>query len=119
MIDDSTFRLLVAAWLAVAVLIVMLQHRQSPRRAGLVLCWVLSLALIHWLPALVYALPWYTPANSEPTQLGFLQSLYAVAGFGVGVLFLSLRLRFPNPFARVRRTTTAIQDFRSVSIMYL
>jgi hypothetical protein len=119
MIDDSSFGLWVVAWLVVAVVIALLHHRRSRHGAGLVLTWLLSLALIHWLAAAVYASPWYPVADPEFTQQGFLQSFYALSGFGIGVLFLAPLLRFLDPPSPTDLDRGPIPSARSFSMMYV
>src|SRR3989442_15550713 len=52
---------------------------------GLPLCYILSLAMIHWLGGLIHALP--LPLRSRPdpyTELGLLQAFWATIAFAMG-----------------------------------
>jgi hypothetical protein len=119
MIDDSAFGPWVVAWLVVAVVIAVMHHRRSRYGAGLVLTWLLSLALIHWLAAAVYASPWYPVADPELTQQGFRQSFFALSGFGIGVLFLAPLLRFLDAPSPADADSRPIPNARSFAMMYV
>jgi cytochrome b561 len=75
--------------------------------------------LIHWLPAVVFALPWYIPVDPELTQQGFLQSLFAVTGFSVGVLLLARLLRVFDSSRKTDQIDIRIKSNPSVARSYL
>lgn len=82
-------RLLVGLWLAIAVLVAVVRWRNNAGGVGLVLTYVVMLALNHWLPTLLYLLPWYWGVfDSILVQVGFGESLLGVVGFAVGTLLL-------------------------------
>ncbi|SRR6266436_842466 len=106
MLFDNGFLIWLVMWLVIAAAILCLQTRQSSHRVGLVLAYVFSLWLIHWLAAAMYVLPWYSNFNTDDVLAGLQQSTYAVAAFGVGSLLLSPLVRkiFSFPPATLPRT---------------
>src|ERR1051326_19399 len=57
---------------------------------GLPLCYVLSLAIIHWLGALIHALPVSWHSGPDPyTRLGFNQAFWATVAFSVGSVLIA------------------------------
>src|SRR5438552_7867338 len=80
--DQTTFSAWLIAWLCVMAFVLWGQRNEGAG-AGLVISYVLQLWVIHWLAAVIYALPWYLPADL-PMALGLQQSTYAIAGFAVG-----------------------------------
>jgi hypothetical protein len=53
---------------------------------GLSLAYVLSLAMSHWLGALIHTIPWYDAGNTGYVILGFTQCNYGTLAFGAGCL---------------------------------
>ncbi|KYC36868.1 hypothetical protein WA1_45240 [Scytonema hofmannii PCC 7110] len=85
-------------WLMVVHLVVRNQWNQKRASAGLPLIYLLSLSMIHWFGALIYAFPWYIPTSaylmSQDVSIahvlaGFHQSVYGVIGFGIGSTLLA------------------------------
>lgn len=81
---------LLVVWAAIAIATVLLRWRWRRPGVGLVAAYLIYLAWIHWVPAVLYVTPWYWPLYStEIVAKGFVQSLVGVAGFAVGALALS------------------------------
>ena len=58
--------------------------------------------MIHWLPALVYSLPWYVPAHDPRIErLGFQQSTYALLAFAAGNGLVAMTMRLLSPHAPI------------------
>jgi hypothetical protein len=98
---DSGLALLLLVWMAVGIVILRHQWRRNTVGAGLVIAYLLNLALIHWVAPLVYLLPWYSNYDVSVVKAGFTQATYGVVAFTVGVLvlgpFLMRLYRFPPP----------------------
>jgi hypothetical protein len=92
----------VMLWAAIAVCILLIRAISRRPGVGLVQAYVLSLALLHWLAATLYLLPWYINHDPNVVALGLEQSTYAVLGFGVGSLLLAPMLA--RSAARLSRT---------------
>src|SRR5437667_5420687 len=57
---------------------------------GLPLCFILSLAMIHWLGGLIHALPYTWGSGPDPyTELGFQQAIWATVAFSIGSLVIA------------------------------
>jgi hypothetical protein len=81
------------AWIAIVVLVVLVQRRAVGPGTSLVLSFLFGQWLMHWTGALLYTLPWYWYQDTGLVRVGFQQSLYAVLAFGAGVLALTLLRR--------------------------
>lgn len=92
MISQAAFNGWLIAWI-VCIAIVLYGQRREGGGAGLVISYVLQLWLIHWLGAVIYALPWYN-RPSQALALGLEESTYAVAGFAFGSTALFPLLRY-------------------------
>ena len=106
-----TDRVELAIWLAIWVLVcgwlVRSQWNRKLPSIGLPLAYLLSLSMIHFAGALIYALPWYQPRSAILVQSGysysrvlsgFIESLYGVLGFGLGSTLLAYwAIRFFKP----------------------
>jgi len=82
-IEEPIFQLIIC----LGILILTLLHAWVRRVAsvGLPLCYILSLAMIHWLGGLIHVLP--LPLRSRPdpyTELGLLQAFWATIAFAIG-----------------------------------
>ena len=77
-------------WLVVAAATLLIHRRACGPGTGLVAAFLAGIWLIHWPGALLYTLPWYAYEDRDLVQRGFQQSVYAVLGFGAGVLLLAL-----------------------------
>lgn len=93
---DSSTRLLV--WLglwgaAIAVLVGVRWRKRIGTGSGLLLGYLLHLATLHWISALLYALPWYQdyidPFTFDRVVTGFEQSGYGILAFTVGSLLIA------------------------------
>src|SRR5438309_2769622 len=105
-IEGPIFQFLIC--LAILIFAVLNPWVRRAASVGLPLCYLISLALIHWLGGLIHALP--VPLRSGPdryTEVGFLQAFWATIAFAIGsflVAPLILRMlhgesvvRSPNP----------------------
>src|SRR5438093_6521718 len=65
---------------------------------GLPLCYILSLAMIHWLGGLIHAMPLPWHSGPDPyTEMGFRQAFWGTLAFTIGCLVLApflLRMLF-------------------------
>ncbi|KOP25875.1 hypothetical protein AMR41_14095 [Hapalosiphon sp. MRB220] len=94
-------------WLVVIVLVIRSQWSKKIPSVGLPWMYLLSLCMIHWFGALIYAFPWYETksayliskhASLVNTAIGFEQSTYGVIAFGLGSLIVApLLLKMLNP----------------------
>ena len=79
---------------------------------GLPLCYIVSLAMIHWLGGLIHALPLPRHSESDPyTEAGFRQAFWGIVAFATGSLLVT-------PFVLrlfVRGETTAVLQIRARS----
>src|SRR5438552_18826531 len=83
---SSIFELLICFGVLLAFLIYPWVRRVSS--VGLPLCYIVSLAMIHWLGGLIHALPlrW----RSDPyTEIGFHQAFLATIAFAAGRMLVS------------------------------
>jgi hypothetical protein len=88
------------AWLLAAGVVVVARRYSRLPSSGLVVAYLASLFVIHWVGAAVYVLPGYRPLHSPDTVLsGFQQSVYAVGAFAVGSLLLAPRILRGRPAA--------------------
>src|ERR1051326_6420521 len=81
---------------------------------GLPMCYILSLTLIHWLGALIHALPLPWHSSADPyTELGFRQAFWATLAFAIGAMILAplvLKLASQHETSAVVRNPTAEQS---------
>src|SRR2546427_7193790 len=83
---SSIFELLICFGVLLAFLIYPWVRRVAS--VGLPLCYIVSLAMIHWLGSLIHALP--LPWRSDPyTEIGFPRALWATIAFAVGSMFVA------------------------------
>ena len=83
---SSIFELLICFGVLLAFLIYPWVRRVAS--VGLPLCYIVSLAMIHWLGSLIHALP--LPWRSDPyTEIGFHQAFWATIAFAVGSMFVA------------------------------
>src|ERR1700692_3377395 len=86
--DNQLFRWL-ALWMVVVFIIAIVRYRQHSMTSGLILAYVFDLWLIHWVAPCFYLLPWYHGADVRLVEAGLEQSLYGIAAFACGSLFLA------------------------------
>ena len=99
--SSSNLSLLLAVWLAVAIVIVYNQWHRENSGTGLVLAYLLNFWLIHWPGAAIYLLPWPSLYDLSTVEAGFQQATYAVIGFGVGsIIFAPLCRRHVCKFTK-------------------
>lgn len=87
--ENSNLAELLWLWMVIIGVIALVRSRRKDRGVGLTLAYLLNLWLIHWLAVTIYLIPGYENSNPGLVMLGFEQSLYAVAAFAFGSLFLT------------------------------
>lgn len=104
----------VVLWLLIGAAPTWLRLRLGRPGVGLVAAYAIYLAWIHWVPAVLYLLPWYQPLyNAEIVGLGFTQSLIGVIGFAAGALTLSIWGKRPGETAEASELPSpALSDRR-------
>jgi hypothetical protein len=100
---DTELGLWLLIWLGVTIVVVIARWRRQAGGVGLVFAYLLLLGYTHWLPALFYLSPNYSPFY-DPAQVkaGFQQSLYGLLAFAVGAILLSPALRWFHELPRRR-----------------
>ncbi|MBV8713454.1 MAG: hypothetical protein JO020_02115 [Chloroflexi bacterium] len=104
----------VGVWALTAVLILVIRSASRLPGSGLIQAYLLNLALLYWIGAALYLLPWYTNHDPDVVLAGLQQSTYAVIAFGIGSVILAPWLtraarplsgsaRFPTEPALARR----------------
>src|SRR5437867_2761113 len=86
--EESVFQLIIC--FAILCLLLVYPWIRRTATVGLPFCYILSLAIIHWLGALIHVLP--MPFRSGPdlfTQLGFREVFWATIAFAVGSLLIA------------------------------
>lgn len=73
----------VVAWFLAAVF-VLARHWRYGTGVGLVLCYILSFAVLHWVAAALYLLPWNRLGGLDLTYEGLRQSTLGMIAFAVG-----------------------------------
>jgi hypothetical protein len=84
--SESNLLILVIIWIAVCVVVLWRIATRKIASAGLVPAYLCNLALIHLVGAAIFLLPLYQDEDRTIMELGFVQSLWAVIGFGIGVV---------------------------------
>src|SRR5215510_540747 len=101
MLSDSNLLILVIFWMAFCVVVLWRIATGKIVSAGLVPAYLCNLALLHLVGAAIFLLPLYQHEDRTIMELGFVQSLWAVVGFGVGVVgvgpMVARMFRFPPP----------------------
>lgn len=80
-------------WFVVLAVVLFSLRAQATFGVGLVLAYVLNLALLHLPGALLYLNPEYEYYKRSWIELGFAASTYSIVGFGIGALVVGLFLR--------------------------
>lgn len=83
----------ILVWFVVLAVILFSLRAQATFGVGLVLAYVLNLALLHLPGALLYLNPEYEYYKRSWVELGFGQSTYSIIGFGIGALVAGFLLR--------------------------
>lgn len=93
--NENIFDLQLGIWLAIGafVVLVLLQSRQQGFGVGLVLAYLVMLAVLHLPGAFLYIQDRSTLYNATLVRLGFEQTLYGVLAFTLGVLTAGLLFR--------------------------
>ena len=118
--------LILIAWMAVVALMAIARRRKRTAGVGLVVGYVLSMWLLHWVASVLYVLPWYRGPNEAFTILGTEQSLYGICAFAVGSLVLApvladtvLSRRFDKDYEPDERLPRAYLMFGAVFYILL
>lgn len=112
---------MVVFWLAIAVMTVWLRWRWGRPGVGLVAAYLIYLAWIHWVPTVLYLIPWYWPLYSaDIVTQGFVQSLVGVIGFASGALLFSAWRRSARGQADAdpEPTDPALSDRRWPAVLF-
>src|SRR5262245_24539816 len=85
----------VILWIAAFAAVILFQRAFGLRSVGLVVAYLLALALIHVSGAVLYLDPQYAYQRRDWVQLGFEQSTYGVLAFtlGAGVAWWLVRMQ--------------------------
>ena len=86
--DDSQLVQNLALWMLAVLVIAVVRWRRHAATAGLILAYVFDLWLIHWLAPAFSLLPWYRNPDYRLMEAGVEQSLYGIAAFAFGSLFV-------------------------------
>jgi hypothetical protein len=70
-------------WVATATFL-LLRHWRNDAGVGLLMTFVLSFGVIHWLAPALYLLPWYTTRSADLVAEGLRQSAWATVALAVG-----------------------------------
>lgn len=83
MVSESTLQFWAAVWLVTA-LYLLVRHWRLGAGVGLVLTYVLSFGMLHWVAAVLYLLPWYMNPGFRVTTEGLRQSAFAMLSLAAG-----------------------------------
>ena len=87
--DDNQLAQNLALWMLAILVISVVRWRRNAATAGLILAYVFDLWLIHWLAPAFSLLPWYKNPEYRLIEAGVEQSLYGIAAFAFGSLFIA------------------------------
>jgi hypothetical protein len=112
--------LLILTWVGLVAGLLVVRRRQRLQGSGLVYAYLASLGAIHWLGAVIYLLPWFRGPDPEAVVLGFVQSVYATAGFVLGSVLVTALTRLVVEPARAEvADAPAGLDRLDLSLCYL
>jgi hypothetical protein len=101
---DSLIQLVICG--AVLLLTFFTMWSRNALSVGLPACYLLSLAMIHWVGGLIHLTPWFSTGDTYYVLLGVTIYFYAVVAFGAGCLILApWLLKHMLRLTRVRHTT--------------
>lgn len=80
---------LVLTAIGLSVCICVSQWRSRGGGVGLTVAYLLNFLIIHLTGAAIYVLPWYTSPQAEFVELGFEQSVIALAAFTIGSVLVA------------------------------
>jgi len=87
---SSQFYLNLVIWAVVGVVAFWKAGSSRWNGAGLALAFFINMALIHWMGALVCAVPWYTPlAGTIVNEQGFEMSTLGIVAFALGCFLVA------------------------------
>lgn len=116
---NSSLGWLILLWLVIGVATIWTRWRIGRPGVGLVTAYLIYLAWIHWVPAVLYILPWYWPLNStEIVAFGFEQSLVGVTGFALGAIGFSIWRHRTGASSEVHATPAASADQRLPALLF-
>jgi hypothetical protein len=103
------FPILIAIWLFVIGVVSFASWKRRDKNIGGILTFVIFLAMIHLLQAIIYTFPWYQPYYDPTIVLnGFTQATIAMIAFSIGALGLFPALRHFN--SQLQRSTLPIRQ---------
>lgn len=84
-------------WVIAMILVIRDQWNPQVPSVGLPVIYLLSLSILHWFGALIYAFPWYKPTHPYlvensglvNTLAGFSESAHGIIGFAYGSIILA------------------------------
>lgn len=84
----------VAIWFVVAAIVVV-RHWRNDMGVGLLLAYILSFGMLHWVASAIYLFPWFTAAGEPWTAEGMRVAAVSMMGFAVGteLMFVAERRR--------------------------
>jgi len=103
-------------WMATAAIIVIVRQRSRIPGAGLVVAYLVSLGLLHWVGAAALLLPQADTTNIETVLEGFRLSAIGVLGFAIGSLILMPLMAAPS---KSLPAVTIAPTYRSSAGAYL
>lgn len=83
MTTDTVLLQWVAIWF-VAAAFVLYRHWKTDKGVGLLLTYVLTFGMLHWVAPLLYLLPWFDSSWHDLTREGSRLTAYAMVAFAVG-----------------------------------
>jgi len=102
-------------WLGLAALIVTVHWYRRQSYSGLVIAYLLTFGLVHWIGAAMYIFPGSDLLRTYSLTLsGFKQCVYAMAGFAAGSLILAPLLKS----SRSVPSTTRLSTDRRIAALY-
>ena len=116
--SDWSLQALLATWVVAALGLLSLYRAQRAPMSGLVFAYLVSLALIHWTGAFLYALPWYTSPQSAQVLTGFRQATYGLVALTAGIVTW-LTIAAGQSSVRLRRSAQNDRQQASLSWCYL
>lgn len=102
--SEFSLAALALVWAAAAAAVAFFRTRDRQGTVGLVLTYIVNFALLHWLGAVIYVLPWHHFHNPDVVKRGLEVSTYAMLAFALGSLslgpFLAAKVRWASSLKR-------------------
>lgn len=105
--SDWTLQALLATWVLAALALSLLYRSLRVPTIGLVFAYLVNLAVLHWMAALVHSLPWYTSPHAGQVHRGFEQATYGVLALTAGTMVWLLLAPRSAGFGRSASTVPA------------